>query len=301
MPQESRGHAHTRVQSRVAVTGAAGAVTWIGRAAVADGAIRSMRVVTEGAPPAPADLAGEIADPFAASDAFQLPTEPLAGGVSASVGSLTLLPPVRPSKILAVGRNFHAHAKELGNEVPAEPLLFFKPPSCLVGDGARVELPRGFERIDMESELVLVVGQRGRSISQQDAWRYIAGITLGNDVSNRDLQRRDAQWARAKGFDGFGPVGPWIRVTPPGVPFPLDHMRITGTLNGEIRQDSSLGQMIFDPAAIVACASAVMTLEPGDLIFMGTPQGVNALAPGDVVKIEVSGEWPLARLTTTFT
>ncbi len=282
------------------MTEARGAVTWIGRAAVADGTIHSMRVVTEGGPPAPSDLAEEIADPFAASDAFQVPAAPLVGGLSAAVASLSLLPPVRPSKILAVGRNFHAHAKELGNEVPAEPLLFFKPPSCLVGDGAEVALPRGFERIDMESELVLVVGQRGRSIPESEAWRYIAGITVGNDVSNRDLQRRDDQWARAKGFDGFGPLGPWIRVTPP-IPFPLERMRITGTLNGEIRQDSSLGLMIFDPAAIVACASAVMTLEPGDLIFMGTPQGVSALAPGDVVTIEVSGDWPLARLTTTFT
>ena len=199
-----------------------------------------------------------------------------------------------------MGRNFRAHAAELGNEVPKEPLLFFKPPSCLVGDDAEVELPRGFERIDLESELVVVIGARGRRIAAADAWHHIAGITLGNDVSNRDLQRRDDQWARAKGYDGFGPVGPWIRLTPAGVPFPLERMRITGSLNGEVRQDSSLGLMMFDPAAIVECASAVMTLEPGDLIFMGTPQGVSALTPGDAVTIELTGEWPLARLTTRF-
>lgn len=279
---------------------AAGATTWLGRAHAPDGSIRSLRVVTSGAPPTPADLAEEIVDPLSDPPALRLSAEPVAGGFTAPVGSLTLAPPIRPSKILAVGRNFRAHAQELGNDVPTEPLLFFKPPSCLVGDGATVALPRGFERTDMESELVVVIGERGRAIPAHDAWRYVAGITLGNDVSNRDLQRRDEQWTRAKGYDGFGPLGPWIRLTPPGVPFPLDRMRIVGSHNGAVRQDSSLGLMIFDPAAIIACASAVMTLEPGDLIFMGTPQGVTALAPGDVVAIELTGAWPLARLTTTF-
>ena len=288
------------MQGRAAVSGS-GDVTWLGRVVLAgEGGERPVRVVTRGAPPAPGDVAVEIRDPFAAGGSFAEPLALVPGGWSGPIGGARLAPPVRPSKVLAVGRNFHAHAAELGNEVPKEPLLFFKPPSCLVGDDADVDLPRGFERIDLESELVLVIGERGRHIAASDAWRHIAGITLGNDVSNRDLQRRDDQWARAKGFDGFGPVGPWIRLTPAGVPFPLAHMRITGRLNGEVRQDSSLGLMIFDPAAIVACASAVMTLEPGDLIFMGTPQGVSALSPGDVVTIELTGEWPLARLTTRF-
>jgi 2-keto-4-pentenoate hydratase/2-oxohepta-3-ene-1,7-dioic acid hydratase in catechol pathway len=276
-------------------------VTWLGRAIVDEHGERPMQVVTSGRPPAPGDLAEEIRDPFAAPAPDDAAVEVVPGGLRAEVRSLRLAPPVRPSKILAVGRNFHAHAAELGNEVPKEPLLFFKPPSCLVGDGAAVELPRGFERIDMESELVVVIGRRGRAVPANDAWRHVAGITLGNDVSCRDLQRRDDQWARAKGYDGFGPVGPWIRVTPAGVPFPLERMRLTGTLNGEVRQDSSLGLMIFDPAAIIACASAVMTLEPGDLIFMGTPQGVSALTPGDTVATELTGEWPLGRLTTPFT
>lgn len=287
------------MQGRAAVSDA-GDVTWLGRVTLADGGERAVRVVTRGDPPAPTDVAEEIVDPFAAGGSLAAPLAPVAGGFRGAVGGLRLAPPTRPSKVLAVGRNFRAHAAELGNEVPKEPLLFFKPPSCLVGDDAEVELPRGFERIDLESELVVVIGARGRRIAAADAWHHIAGITLGNDVSNRDLQRRDDQWARAKGYDGFGPVGPWIRLTPAGVPFPLERMRITGSLNGEVRQDSSLGLMMFDPAAIVECASAVMTLEPGDLIFMGTPQGVSALTPGDAVTIELTGEWPLARLTTRF-
>jgi 2-keto-4-pentenoate hydratase/2-oxohepta-3-ene-1,7-dioic acid hydratase in catechol pathway len=179
-----------------------------------------------------------------------------------------------------------------------EPLLFFKPPSCLEANGSQVSLPRGYARIDMEAELVVVIGKRARKVASADAWDHIFGLTLGNDVSCRDLQKRDGQWTRAKGFDGFGPVGPFIYRTPPnGVS--TEGLRIRGRLDGHVVQDASVSDMIFPIPTLIEFISACMTLEPGDIIFTGTPAGVSALTPGSVTRIELEG-LPLGVLETRF-
>jgi len=255
--------------------------------------------------PGPDDLAEEIPDVFELAradegDPWALAREipAVAGGLHLALGDVSLAPPVHPGKIVAVGRNFRAHAKEMGSEVLAEPLLFFKPSSCLVASGAPVPLPRGYERIDMEGEIVVVIGRRGRRIEADAAHWHVAGYTLGNDISCRDLQKRDKQWTRAKGFDGFGPLGPFVRTVEPGTRLDGDRIRLRSFLNDELQQDAALSDMIFDVPAIIAYVSACMTLDPGDLIFMGTPSGVARLSDGQVMRVELAG-WDLGRLTNT--
>jgi 2-keto-4-pentenoate hydratase/2-oxohepta-3-ene-1,7-dioic acid hydratase in catechol pathway len=141
----------------------------------------------------------------------------------------------------------------------------------------------------MESELVVVIGRRARDVEPERAWQYVGGYTLGNDVSNRDLQRDDKQWTRAKGFDGFGPLGPMLRLTEPGWVLPVSELRIRGYLDDERVQDGSLGDMIFDIPTLLAHITQCMTLEPGDLIFTGTPAGVSALSPGNLCRVELAG------------
>lgn len=267
---------------------------WIRRAALPGGP-GWIRVTTAGAIPGPDDLAEAIADPFADPDGdpYHLAARP---GTPVAHAELRALPPT-PGKVVCVGRNYRAHAAELGNEVPSEPLLFFKPSSCLAVDHAHLDLPRGYERIDMEAELVIVIGRRAKTIAIADAWQHVAGYTLGNDISNRDLQKRDKQWTRAKGFDGFGPVGPWLRLTPPGFVLPAADIRIRGHLDGKLVQDAVLSDMVFDVPAILAYISATMTLYPGDLVFTGTPEGVSALTPGCTTTVDATG-FTLGTLTT---
>lgn len=210
------------------------------------------------------------------------------------LASAALLAPAMPSKILCVGRNYAAHAQEMGNAVPETPLLFFKPPSCLIASGDPIPLPRGYQRIDMEAELVAIVGRRARDVSQDDAWDHIAGYTLGNDVSNRDLQKSDKQWTRAKGFDGFGPIGPAIRLHEG----PLPEMRIEGYLGGLKVQSAPTSDMVFTLPALIEHITACMTLEVGDVIFTGTPQGVSPLGVGSVTSVHAEG-FALGRLTNT--
>ncbi|MBC8068284.1 MAG: fumarylacetoacetate hydrolase family protein [Deltaproteobacteria bacterium] len=203
---------------------------------------------------------------------------------------------MRPGKIICVGRNYAAHARELGNEVPEEPLLFSKPASALLAAGTALELPRGYERIDMEAELVVVIGRAGRGFARERALDHVAGYVLGNDVSCRDLQKRDKQWTRAKGFDGFAPIGPLVRMHPPGVA--LDPaVRVQGFISGALRQDAPIADMIFDIATVLSYIAACMTLEPGDLIFTGTPEGVSELLPGSSTEVACEGV-VLGRLTT---
>lgn len=270
---------------------------WIRRAALPHGP-GWIRVTTAGALPGPGDVAEVIADPFADPDGdpWHLAARP---GTRVALADHRALPPT-PGKVVCVGRNYRAHAAELGNEVPSEPLLFFKPSSCLAVDGAPLDLPRGYERIDMEAELVIVIGRRAKAIAPADAWQHVAGYALGNDISNRDLQKRDKQWTRAKGFDGFGPVGPWLRLTPPGFVLPAADIRIRGHLDGKLVQDAVLSDMVFDVPAILAYISATMTLYPGDLVFTGTPEGVSALTPGSVTSVDATG-FELGTLTTTVT
>nr|WP_255216183.1 fumarylacetoacetate hydrolase family protein [Pseudenhygromyxa sp. WMMC2535] len=193
-----------------------------------------------------------------------------------------------PTKIIAIGRNYAAHAAELGNEVPSTPISFFKPPSCLLASGQPLALPRGYERVDMEAELVLVIGARARSVRAEDAWAHVAGYLMGNDVSCRDLQRADKLWTRAKGFDGFGPVSAFARLVPPGWVLPAD-LEVHGFLDDERVQAGSVAQMIFSIPTLIEHLSACMTLEPGDMIFTGTPAGVSALEPGKVTRVALGG------------
>lgn len=269
-------------------------VLWIGRVASPAGP-QWVRVRTDGAAPGPADATEAIADPFADDHGDPLVRITAGAQPLGRVADHELLAPVRPSKVLCVGRNFRAHAAELGNEVPTEPLLFFKPPSCIVAGGTPVRLPRGYERIDMEAELVVVIGRRATAVAAADAWHHVLGYTLGNDISNRDLQKRDKQWTRAKGFDGFGPVGPWVRVADPGAPLPAAELRIRGGVDGGRQQDAALSDMVFDVPFLLEYISACMTLLPGDIVFTGTPEGVTALRPGCTTRVELAG-WDLGAL-----
>lgn len=189
-----------------------------------------------------------------------------------------------PSKIVGIGQNYRAHAAEMGKGIPAEPLMFLKPPSALLAEGEAIERPDGYLRVDYEGELGVVIGRRAREVSVEDALAYVEGYTCVNDVTVRDLQQKDGQWTRAKGFDTFCPVGPAIAL---GLD-PRD-LRITTRVNGVVKQDSRTSDMIFDVATLVAFVSRHMTLEPGDLITTGTPQGVGNLVPGDVVEVEIEG------------
>ena len=197
-----------------------------------------------------------------------------------------LHPPVTPSKIVCVGRNYRDHAKELGNEVPAEPLLFFKPPSALLAPGGTVRMPAASERVDFEGELAIVIGRRASKLTSQANWRsYVRGYTLANDVTARDLQKKDGQWTRAKGFDTFCPVGPWVSdEIDPAAGVPLETH-----VNGEVRQHGSTADFLFSIPELLAYISAAITLEPGDLLLTGTPSGVGPLVPGDRVDVSVPG------------
>ncbi len=196
-----------------------------------------------------------------------------------------LLAPVAPSKIVCVGRNYAAHAAELGNEVPPEPLLFLKPPSSLLGPGGVIRWPAASERVDYEGEVGVVLGRRFQGGSREEAEAAIYAITCANDVTARDLQRRDVQFTRGKGFDTFCVVGPWLE-TDPG---PLDALELVTRVDGEERQRGRTDQMIWDIPALVDYIARVMTLEPGDLVLTGTPAGVGPLAAGQRVDVEVSG------------
>ena len=195
-----------------------------------------------------------------------------------------LLAPTVPSKIVCVGRNYVDHAKELGNEVPKVPLIFLKAPSSVIADGEAVLLPPQSTQVEHEGELVAVIGKRGRNVTAESAKDYILGYTIGNDVTARDLQKVDGQWTRAKGFDTFCPFGPWIDTD-----FDPSDALITCRVNGQMRQLSSTRDMIFNIGVMIAYISSVMTLEPGDLIFTGTPAGVGVLKAGDVVEVEIDG------------
>jgi len=191
---------------------------------------------------------------------------------------------VHPSKIVGIGQNYRAHAAEMGKGIPEEPLIFLKPPSALLGDGQAIERPAGYERVDYEGELGVVIGKRARRVPKERALEFVAGFTCVNDVTVRDLQKKDGQWARAKGFDTFCPVGP--RVVPGLDP---SNLRIRTRVNGVVKQDSSTSDLIFDVPTLIAFVSAHFTLEEGDLISTGTPSGVGNLAVGDVVEVEIEG------------
>jgi 2-keto-4-pentenoate hydratase/2-oxohepta-3-ene-1,7-dioic acid hydratase in catechol pathway len=198
--------------------------------------------------------------------------------------SVRLFAPVSPSKIICVGRNYAAHAKEHEAEVPDVPLLFLKPPSSVIGPGDTILLPPQSQQVEHEAELVVVIGKRGRWIRAEEAGNYILGYTAGNDVTARDLQHRDGQWTRGKGFDTFCPFGPWVETD-----FDPTDVMIICHVNGEMRQMASTRDMVFRVPHLIAFASSVMTLEPGDVLMTGTPAGVAPLHHGDVVEVSIDG------------
>jgi 2-keto-4-pentenoate hydratase/2-oxohepta-3-ene-1,7-dioic acid hydratase in catechol pathway len=210
------------------------------------------------------------------------------------LSSAKLLAPVTPSKIVCVGRNYRDHAQELGNEVPAEPLLFFKPPSSLLEPGGVVEMPAASERVDYEGELALVIGRQATKMKADENWRtFVRGYTLANDVTARDLQKKDGQWTRAKGFDTFCPVGPLVsdEIDPEA------GVAIETRVNGNVRQQGSTKDFIFSIPELLRYITAAITLEPGDLVLTGTPAGVGPVAAGDRVEVTVKG---LGVLSNTF-
>jgi 2-keto-4-pentenoate hydratase/2-oxohepta-3-ene-1,7-dioic acid hydratase in catechol pathway len=198
----------------------------------------------------------------------------------------TLLPPVVPSKILCIGRNYREHAAELGNEVPKEPLLFLKTPSSLIAHKQRIHIPAISQRVDFEGELAIVIGKRCTKIGpEEDVRQYIRGYTIVNDVTARDLQKSDGQWSRAKGFDTFCPTGPFVtdEIDPDA------GISVQTRLNGELRQDGNTRDLIFPINFLLRHITAAITLYPGDLIPTGTPSGVGPMQPGDTVEISIEG------------
>lgn len=216
---------------------------------------------------------GTLENGYAVADGAHWPLERIA-----------LLVPCLPSKIIGVGRNYADHAAEMGNPLPKEPLLFFKAPSALNDPDGDIVYPRQSRRVDYEGELAVVIGRRCRDVPKSRALEVVQGYTICNDVTARDLQESDGQWARAKGFDTFAPLGPCI-VTDldPG------STRVRTRLNGTVKQDCPTDKLIFDVASLIEYISAAFTLEPGDVIATGTPSGVGPMQPGDEVSVEIEG------------
>jgi len=218
----------------------------------------------------------EITDAFGRRDAGA----PIAGGLE----SVRLLPPVAPSKIVCVGLNYKDHAAEQNKPLPAEPLIFIKPSTSVVGPGGAIALPPGVGRVDHEAELGVVIGRRAHRVSRRDAWDYVLGLICVNDVTARDLQNKESQYTRCKGFDTFAPIGPCVAIGDGRGP-----RAVEGWVNGERRQASTTAHLIFPIEQLIEFVSFVMTLEPGDIISTGTPAGIGPLRAGDSVTVKVEG------------
>ena len=201
-----------------------------------------------------------------------------------ALSEIRLLAPCVPTKIVAVGRNYAEHAAEMQSQVPTEPLIFLKPPSAVIGPGAAIVYPPISQRVDYEAELAVVIGRRAKNVPANEALNFVLGYTCGNDVTARDLQRKDGQWTRSKSFDTFCPLGPWI-VTG----LDANDLAIESRVNGAVKQRSRTSQMIFPIAELIRHITQVMTLEPGDVILTGTPAGIGPLQPGDRVEVEIEG------------
>jgi len=215
--------------------------------------------------------------------------DPLPTGEELALDDVHLLAPVLPSKLVCVGKNYVAHAAEFDMTVPDEPLLFLKPSTAVLGPNDPIELLPISRRIDYEGELAVVIGRLAKHIRAEDAYRVILGYTCGNDVTLRDLQKTDDQWARAKGFDGSAPLGPWIETD-----LDPNDVVVETRLNGEVRQHERSTEMVYGVATLIEYITAFMTLLPGDVLLTGTPEGVGILAAGDVVEVEVEGVGTLA-------
>lgn len=222
---------------------------------------------------------------------FAASGDPFAGGLTngervGDLSNVTLLPPVQPGKIVCVGLNYAAHVTETdaSREVPDEPVLFMKPTSALIGAGEPIVIANSDHRTDHEAELAIVIGQTARNVSEADAPSVVLGYTAGNDVSDRDLQKKDGQWVRAKGYDTYCPLGPCIETE-----LNVADALVESRLNGEVKQSQTTASMIFPPMRLVSFISGVMTLNPGDIIMTGTPEGVGPIKAGDTIEIEIGG------------
>ncbi len=204
-----------------------------------------------------------------------------ADGTAYKIGDVRLLAPCTPSKLVCIGLNYRAHAEEAKHELPKLPLIFLKPPSAVIGPEDEIVLPSD-GRIDHEAELAVVIGRKAKDIAEADVGSYVFGYTCFNDVSERNMQRSDGQWTRAKGFDTFAPTGPWIEIGVSG-----DDLKIEALVNGEVRQSSRTSDLIFGIPRLISFISGVMTLLPGDIIATGTPAGVSPLKHGDVVEVRL--------------
>jgi 2-keto-4-pentenoate hydratase/2-oxohepta-3-ene-1,7-dioic acid hydratase in catechol pathway len=213
----------------------------------------------------------------------QISVNPRSSAAQFDLAEVKVLAPVAPSKIVCVGRNYREHAAELGNKMPDEPLLFLKAPSAVIASGDEIELPKASQQVEHEGELGVVIGRLAHNISD-DPLSYVFGYTCVNDVTARDLQRKDVQFTRGKSFDTFCPVGPWIETD-------IDPTNVTvqTRLNGELKQKGNTADMAFSVAFLIRYISEIMTLYPGDLIATGTPAGVSRMNPGDTVEVEVTG------------
>ena len=195
-----------------------------------------------------------------------------------------LLAPTIPSKIVCIGKNFADHAAEIGEEVTAEPLIFFKPSSAIVGHGDAIVIPPQSKQVELEAELCLVIGKLAKNVSEEKALEYLWGVTIANDVTARDLQFGDGQWARSKGFDSFCPLGPWVETE-----FSPDGQVIESRINGEVRQNVAITEMVHNIPAIISYVSKNMSLLPGDIILTGSPAGISVINSGDLIECEIEG------------
>jgi 2-keto-4-pentenoate hydratase/2-oxohepta-3-ene-1,7-dioic acid hydratase in catechol pathway len=244
------------------------------------------------------DEFGQAADD---SVVVELVGDPLYAGIQPTqtehrLADIRLLAPVIPrSKVVAIGKNYAAHAAELGGEVPEEPLMFLKPNTSVIGPGDQILYPPQSQRVDYEGELAVVIGRICRDVPPEQATDVILGYTIAIDVTARDLQKKDVQYTRAKGFDSFCPLGPWIETDLDPHDF-AEGRRVQTHLNGDLVQDGSTKDLIFDIPTLVAHVTSVMTLLPGDVILTGTPEGVGPMQPGDEVEVSIEG---LGALTNT--
>lgn len=201
-----------------------------------------------------------------------------------SLDEVKILPPVQPSKVVCVGLNYRDHAEELGMAIPDEPVLFLKPPTTVIGHEDQIIYPPQSHQVDYEAEVAVVIGRQARFVNQDDALDYVAGYTALNDVTARDLQQKDGQWTRAKSFDTFCPIGPWIETD-----LHPSNQKICMKVNGEIKQDSNTKNMIFPVEELISFISHIMTLQAGDVIATGTPPGVGSMEVGDVAEVNIEG------------
>ncbi|MDH3259248.1 MAG: fumarylacetoacetate hydrolase family protein [Deltaproteobacteria bacterium] len=211
------------------------------------------------------------------------------------IEDVKILPPSEGGKVIGVALNYRDHAKELGRKIPDEPLIFFKPTSALIGHGDTIVLPQSCGRVDYEGELAVIIGRKGKSIPEDEARKHILGYSCFNDITARDLQTKDTLFARAKGFDTFAPVGPYVETD-----IEPDDLRIKVFVNGNLKQDGSTRKMIFDVYTLIHFISSIMTLYPGDIIATGTPPGVGPLKPEDIVEVEIEGIGRLANKVVHF-